>query len=340
MLMYRFRLIWGARLCFALMLGLPALAAEPGPKLVADDAEFHFGKAITGGAVEHTFVLRNLGDADLVIDRVKPACGCTTAQNFENVRIAPSESVELPVALSLKGRSGSQRKSITVHSNDPEQPQFKLWITGEAIQPIQIEPSMAALGRIKSGQQPTTTLQLAAATDRQFSVKSVTTSSNHFDAEVEEIVAGELYQVRVRVASALPTGDITETLTVHTTDPNVPNLTVPIRGHVADNFSIAPRELVLMPASPPATRYVMIGPGAIETFEVTRVEVPDQAITTTILKAGLRGYRVRLTGVPADESLDGEAVRIFTDADSHPVIEVPLRVVSTEPAAPAAATQE
>lgn len=47
-------------------------AAEPFPGILIDEPVFDFGSLYEGDPVVHTFVIRNKGDADLVIEKVKP----------------------------------------------------------------------------------------------------------------------------------------------------------------------------------------------------------------------------------------------------------------------------
>ncbi len=324
------RLLTGIFLICIFNIAFQSLADEPSPRLEVDQSEYEFGQAIEGRSIDHTFVLTNTGDADLVIERIKPACGCTSARQIENVTLRPAESLELPVSLSLKGRSGGQHKSVTIYSNDPGNRELKVWMKGEVIRPIQMEPASLALGRFDIEAKPSASVQLIAADGRQFMIEAVVASSSLIEASFEEVVAGEVYRVNIQVNGALPEGQIAQTLTIKTSDPDAPTLTVPIMGHVMSDFAVAPRELVLLSSSATSTRYIMIGPGAIQSFEITDVEVPDDQITATILKAGKQGYRVRLSNVPSDSTLDGKLVTLTTNNEVRPTITVPIRVISTE----------
>ena len=105
----------------------PAEEVVHAPKLVCDEPTYKFGELESSETVEHTFILRNEGDLDLEITRVKPACGCTAANLSEKI-IHPGGEAQIRTRLSLRGRRGRQRKSITVESNDPKQPRLLLWI--------------------------------------------------------------------------------------------------------------------------------------------------------------------------------------------------------------------
>jgi len=95
------------------------LAASAAPEIQVDADTYDFGTIVEGFAVEHTFVLSNVGDETLVITRVYAGCGCTTTA-LETTELPPGESVDLHAIVSTNGFGGSKiSKPIYVYSNDP-----------------------------------------------------------------------------------------------------------------------------------------------------------------------------------------------------------------------------
>jgi hypothetical protein len=90
-------------------------------------------------SVEHTFILKNTGSADLEIKKVQPACGCTTAELEKNI-IPPGDSANVAAKLSLAGRSGEVQKPINIESNDPTNSTLQLLIKGIVSADFQIFP--------------------------------------------------------------------------------------------------------------------------------------------------------------------------------------------------------
>lgn len=64
-------------------------------------------------SVRVPFVLRNDGSNDLLIDKVKTSCGCTTVDRASQ-RILPGETGEIAVVFDVGTRSGTVRKKATV----------------------------------------------------------------------------------------------------------------------------------------------------------------------------------------------------------------------------------
>jgi hypothetical protein len=100
-----------------------------GPKVATQQLEYDFGSVEQGTLVEHTFVISNTGGDALKIRNVSASCGCTAAKP-EKSELAPGESTNINVQFNTKGRSGKQRKSVYVDTNDPEHSRLELKIYG------------------------------------------------------------------------------------------------------------------------------------------------------------------------------------------------------------------
>ncbi|MCZ2357403.1 MAG: DUF1573 domain-containing protein [Bacteroidia bacterium] len=96
------------------------------------DSETHdFGKITEGEKVSHTFKIKNTGQNPLVINDVKPSCGCTTP-NWTKDPIPPGNEGKIEVEFDSQGKSGNQSKTVTVTAN--ADPKIKiLKFTGEVV---------------------------------------------------------------------------------------------------------------------------------------------------------------------------------------------------------------
>ena len=85
------------------------------------DALVHdFGTIIEGERVVCYFDYSNEGVGDLLITGVDATCGCTTP-NWSREPLKPGEKETLEIVFDASGRSGEQRKLITVRSNASNQ---------------------------------------------------------------------------------------------------------------------------------------------------------------------------------------------------------------------------
>ena len=96
----------------------PALQKPEGPLPVAQFAkvEHDFGTINEGQSVEYTYVVKNTGEAPLLIQKAEPSCGCTVP-DWTKAPIPPGGSGFVKAKFDSSGKPGVQNKSITVTAN-------------------------------------------------------------------------------------------------------------------------------------------------------------------------------------------------------------------------------
>lgn len=117
--------------------GLPGGAHYPismgqgaAPGLDISPAYYDFGVIPADRQVEHTFVIRNRGAADLRIYRAYTTCEYTRAQ-FSATIIPPGKVALVTVRYDpqLHAVSGSTlRRGVVIESNDPDNLQSEIWV--------------------------------------------------------------------------------------------------------------------------------------------------------------------------------------------------------------------
>ncbi len=96
------------------------------------EENYDFKKIKEGEKVSHRFVVENTGQNDLLMTKVKPSCGCTTA-GFSKESIKPGAKGFVEIEFNSAGKSGTQQKSITVLGNFEGGTQKVLKFIGEVI---------------------------------------------------------------------------------------------------------------------------------------------------------------------------------------------------------------
>lgn len=99
------------------------------PKIVFEEKTFNFGTMKQNSKVEHRFTFSNQGKRALIIRKVKASCGCTAVSPNKKT-IQPGETSSIKTIFSSGRRKGRQQKTITVISNDPDNPSVVLRISG------------------------------------------------------------------------------------------------------------------------------------------------------------------------------------------------------------------
>jgi hypothetical protein len=86
------------------------------PNIEMLETSYNFGEIQQGESVTHDFILKNTGDADLIISAAKGSCGCTVPQ-WPKTPIAKGEEAAIKVTFNSAGRSGKQNKTVTLVTN-------------------------------------------------------------------------------------------------------------------------------------------------------------------------------------------------------------------------------
>lgn len=98
----------------------PAAGVEAnasGPRIAVEPSGFDFGRVLGGRSVNREFAIKNVGNADLVIEQVSTSCGCTAAL-LDHKTVKPGASAALRVTLQTPNVPGRVVKSVLVRSND------------------------------------------------------------------------------------------------------------------------------------------------------------------------------------------------------------------------------
>ena len=80
------------------------------------ETEWDFGDIQEGTTVEHVFKFTNSGEAPLIIYNAAGSCGCTVP-NWPREAIAPGAEGEIQVKFNSSGRSGVNKKTVTITAN-------------------------------------------------------------------------------------------------------------------------------------------------------------------------------------------------------------------------------
>ena len=86
------------------------------PNIEMLETSYNFGEIQQGESVTHDFILKNTGDADLLVSAAKGSCGCTVPE-WPKTPIAKGEEATIKVTFNSAGKSGKQNKTVTLVTN-------------------------------------------------------------------------------------------------------------------------------------------------------------------------------------------------------------------------------
>lgn len=91
------------------------------PVMTFTESEYNFGEISQGDKVQHTFMFKNTGEADLIITHAQASCGCTVPDYPKDTPIKPGESGKIKVTFNSAGKSGQVMKTVTISCNTKTQ---------------------------------------------------------------------------------------------------------------------------------------------------------------------------------------------------------------------------
>src|SRR5438874_8976982 len=187
-------------------------------------------------AVAH-FKYENVGNTSVHFKSVHASCGCTTAQT-QNEQVAPGQKGEITATFNIGGRTGTQVKTVTVQTDDPDPAHSTTVLTLKAaITPLlEIQPALVFW---QNGEEPKPKIITAKANkDAAIKKLDVASSTPDFIAKVDAGSAPNEFKINVQPRDT--TKAVYATLTIKPDSPSTANV-----------FSAAAR--VMPPAPTPAT---------------------------------------------------------------------------------------
>ncbi len=159
------------------------LAQEAKPQLTFTRMNHDFGSVDKGKEVSVAYEFKNTGQADLEILSVKPSCGCTSAKP-EKQTYTPGESGVIPVTFDSSRFSGTVTKSITVTSNDPENPRQVLKLKGNIEVEVSIRPAGMTFANITRDKTMSHKLRVTTDKLQQLEISELTSEPEYLKPEI------------------------------------------------------------------------------------------------------------------------------------------------------------
>src|SRR6266566_271029 len=147
-------------------------------------------------AVAH-FKYENVGKAPVHFTSVHASCGCTAAQT-QREQVAPGEKGEVTATFNIGGRTGTQVKTVTVQTDDPDPSRATTVLTLKAvITPLlEIQPALVFW---QNGEEPKPKVITAKANkDAAIKKLDVASSTPDFTAKVDAGSAPNEFRISVQ----------------------------------------------------------------------------------------------------------------------------------------------
>lgn len=305
---------------------LPLMVAEP----------LHdFGTLVKGDTVSHTFVLGNLADEPVIIERVAASCGCTVAK-FDETIPAGSQGT-LVAELDTLTLTGDASSSIEVYVKGRKSPAATVYLKAKVVPLLLAHPGYARWIYVQHEVEGTISNTVYSQDGGEFQILEVEAPMPAIEVsfrpatpeERREKVLGSQWQIDASLDSAAPVGPITGYLTVHTDHPRQKVMQIPLSGFVRPTLFVEPPrgDFGTLKIRAPRRATYQVRNFATEPIALTGAEtdVPGISVKVEPVEEGRR-YNVVLELDPAamaEGPFDGE-LRLTTDSAKVPTVTVDL----------------
>lgn len=315
------------------------------PVLAIAEAEFHWGKAFRGEQLEHGFVIENQGQATLVVESLKPNCGCMTVKNQTDYkrRLEPGEktTIVLHIDTRILEPGFVKNKHVEVITNAVAD-ENRLQILGEIEELLKLFPPQPKLDFIKGGPPASPySFRLEAAGERKVKIGRLLPRQNLLTASLRELEKERVFEATVTpTLKDLRTVFQSEDLE---TEVEVDGKPIPFRLQVAirllDRIEAKPQASVYIPRPLTAAARAPGAPKVSKTLEIVSLGGPEhkfkvvsvasmENVFAATVQTAEEGRRYTLTVTLEKFPTQGErflkdTIEITTDDPEVPIVRIP-----------------
>lgn len=291
-----------------------------------------------GNKIHHTFEIKNDGDAPLELTDVKKSCGCTVAE-YDPV-IEPGSVGRVQVTIETDNFDGPIAKTVSVFTNDSENPKIQLVIKADVKPFLGVFPGYARYSYVQ-GEEIGVINQLLWAEDGQdIEVLDVKSPYPHMKvthrvATEEERKAeypGKQWHFELHLDPNSPVGALRDFIEITTNHPQQKTVRIPLSGFVRPRQHVTPFELdlgVVDGASLPMKRVLAFTNFIKKGIEITEIDTGFDAIAVDATQTGQKdGHRFELMLTVDPDMPKGEfegTIKLHITDEKNPVVEIPVK---------------
>ncbi len=304
------------------------------PKIDIPETRYDFGRVFERKQYIHDFIVYNRGDADLVINNVRPSCGCTVT-NFDKL-IAPGKQGKIEFVLDGEKVHNEFNKNATVSSNDPTYPTMTIAVAGHEIPYLNIDPAGTVYLHGRYGEHIERSMTVSS-NEEDLDFKVLRASSNIDDKityKVEPASTAGTYQVTVYKNPQLPTLITYGTLYLHTNSKVSPKSEIQVHIITKGDITVSPQAVNFgqvkfaegAGSGQAVTRSIIVSRSSGE-FAIKDVKLSNPNFSAVVEPvADGKQYRVQVTFTPPLKTLvqqsETSEMIIHTNDAQEPAIRV------------------
>ena len=223
------------------------------PKMQIVEPSYDAGEMYkTNKKIQHDFIIKNIGAAELQIKNARPGCGCTVTQ-FDKV-IAPGAEGKVTASVDISHFKGQIEKGIDLETNDAEQAHARLTIKANIKTVVEIRPADQIRFTVSKGESKNEDYQVTPTYEKPIKITDAKIDSEFFTVSLvppDATAAKPEYKLTVGVKGNAPIGTQTGNVELTLQDAPVPTMTIPVtaivRGSITANPSMVSIQIKRFP---------------------------------------------------------------------------------------------
>ena len=306
-------------LLMGLAAGSPAAVAKEWAQKMFATTAHDFGHVARGSKTEFAFEIQNQYEEDVHIADVRSSCGCTTPTITKGT-LKTWEKGAIVATLNTKAFLGHRTSTITVVIDKPFYAEVNLSIAGYIHSDVDFQPGSVTFGDVPQGSEAAQEVAVTYYGRNAWQITDVRSANEHLEVELAEarrLGNGIVYKMNVKLKGDAPAGPVNETLTLLTSDPRLPSVTLAVEGRVVPPLSISPASLflgVLKPGQVVTKQLVVTGK---QPFKIVGVKCEDSAFAFKTNDTTKKVHLIPVTFTAGDAAGEIErTIEIETDLAS------------------------
>ena len=226
-----------------------AAGAFAQPRASLPQASFDFGQVVRGSLIHRDFVLKNLGDAPLRIERVGLTPPILPRERLPGM-VPPGGQATLRFVLDTLELNGSYRGGVHLFLNDPRLPVARLHFGGTVRSTIDLLPSPVVRVLARRGYEGSGSVEIVSRESEPLLIHKVEHPGGRFTTALETIEQGRRYRLTVNMKKDVPGGASLDEILVRTSSKTMPVLRIAAQTAALERLYPDPERLDLGQLSP------------------------------------------------------------------------------------------
>ncbi|MDR4509861.1 MAG: DUF1573 domain-containing protein [Candidatus Brocadiaceae bacterium] len=295
------------------------------PKIKFEEISYDFGEIYTDETVKHVFKFKNIGNGELIIEKVKSSCGCTAAL-ISKKTLKKGEEGEVDVTYRSGKYPGKANKTISVYSNDPENIIKKLTIKGNIIEEVTVEPKKINFGVIRKGEESTKELIIESIPGKEINIMKLE-SPNPYVKITPFNGAKHRQSYHITVSKEDVIGRFNGVIFIYTNSDKQKKIDIPFFGEIAGDITFYPKRLFFLAnlKDKHVVKKTVILTFINKDVKIKKIEIDPDVMDYTIseLNEKTKKIEVKIDRVNTTGKMTG-SLNIYTNSSMQPVINIPV----------------